>query len=225
MTNFTGVFPTPTSSGGAVTQYQVSPSLPSGLEVSTTGQIVGVPQVVSSLQVYTITASNSGGSCDETINITVLAEPPSGLTYGGGSDVTQEVTLGAQMHLAPHVSAATTAGGSNLTFTVQPPLMNGVTIDPQTGVISGEPTALLWPGNSYVVTVSSTGGHTNTTVTIAVLAVKPTKLVYPTSGFTYPSYVTGTSGDDSYAYKYTHNKEASFSLVPTHDGLFCGCLL
>jgi len=49
--------------GGAVVSYSVSPSLPSGLDLSpTTGTITGTPGTVASTAVYTVIASNAAGS-------------------------------------------------------------------------------------------------------------------------------------------------------------------
>ena len=54
---------TPTSSGGTVTSWSVSPSLPAGLSIdSSTGAISGTPSAVTSSATYTVTASNTGGS-------------------------------------------------------------------------------------------------------------------------------------------------------------------
>ena len=49
----------PTSTGGAVTSYSVSPALPAGLSLSTsTGIITGTPTAVTATASYTVTASN-----------------------------------------------------------------------------------------------------------------------------------------------------------------------
>ena len=51
----------PTSSGGAVISYSVTPSLPAGLSLSTTtGAITGTPTRVTAAAQYTVTATNSG---------------------------------------------------------------------------------------------------------------------------------------------------------------------
>ena len=52
--------------------YQVSPTLPTGLSLNgTTGAITGTPSVAASVQPYTITATNSGGSTSTVVSITV----------------------------------------------------------------------------------------------------------------------------------------------------------
>ena len=49
---------TPTANGGPVVSYSVLPSLPSGLSLdSSTGEISGTPDTVTSSAIYTITAA------------------------------------------------------------------------------------------------------------------------------------------------------------------------
>jgi subtilisin-like proprotein convertase family protein len=65
---------TPTSSGGAVVSYSVSPALPAGLTLTTsTGIISGTPTALTAASNYTITATNTGGSTDAWVNITVVS--------------------------------------------------------------------------------------------------------------------------------------------------------
>jgi len=67
----------PSSGGGAVTSYEVSPALPAGLSLSaTTGLITGTPTTVTPTSSHLLTARNSGGSTATILTITVstLAE-------------------------------------------------------------------------------------------------------------------------------------------------------
>jgi subtilisin-like proprotein convertase family protein len=65
---------TPTSSGGAVVSYSVSPALPAGLTLNTsTGIISGTPTTLTAASNYTITATNTGGFTDAWVNITVVS--------------------------------------------------------------------------------------------------------------------------------------------------------
>lgn len=67
----------PTVTGGTITSYAVTPSLPSGLSInSTSGVISGTPSSTSSSTSYTITGTGSGGSATATISITVNAALP-----------------------------------------------------------------------------------------------------------------------------------------------------
>ena len=62
------------NSGGASTNFSISPSLPSGLTFnSSNGSISGTPTQAQSQRSYTITATNSGGSSSATFTLTVVA--------------------------------------------------------------------------------------------------------------------------------------------------------
>jgi hypothetical protein len=69
------------STGGAISSYSISPSLPSGLNLNTsTGTISGTPSVASGATAYTVTASNVSGSATTTVNISVAAPVTGALT-------------------------------------------------------------------------------------------------------------------------------------------------
>jgi hypothetical protein len=62
----------PTSSGGPVVSWSVSPSLPAGLVIDRgTGVISGTPTTASPTTTYMVTATNSGGQATASIQITV----------------------------------------------------------------------------------------------------------------------------------------------------------
>jgi subtilisin-like proprotein convertase family protein len=64
----------PSSSGGAVVSYAVSPALPAGLALNTTtGIISGTPTALSTSANYTITATNTGGSTTASVSIAVVS--------------------------------------------------------------------------------------------------------------------------------------------------------
>ncbi|MGF6920249.1 DDE-type integrase/transposase/recombinase [Paraburkholderia sp. 40] len=65
---------TPSSSGGTITQYSVSPPLPAGLSLNPqTGAITGTPTAVSNATIYTITGTNAAGSTTTLVEIEVKA--------------------------------------------------------------------------------------------------------------------------------------------------------
>jgi len=66
----------PSSTGGAVASYRVSPDLPAGLTFTTgTGVISGTPTEVTASASYTVTALNAAGSTQTTLVIQVVAFP------------------------------------------------------------------------------------------------------------------------------------------------------
>ena len=63
---------TTTNTGGAVTTYSVSPTLPTGINMDSSGNISGTPSSVQSSTSYTITATNPAGTSTSIFNLTVL---------------------------------------------------------------------------------------------------------------------------------------------------------
>ena len=67
---------TPTSGGGAVTSYAVSPALPAGLTLNTsTGVISGTPTTLAASADYTVTATNTDGSTTAALKLAVVQAP------------------------------------------------------------------------------------------------------------------------------------------------------
>jgi hypothetical protein len=103
---------TPSSSGGAVTSYTLSPALPAGLSYSTTtGIINGTPTAVTATASYTVTASNTSGSTTGIITITVVPSGPliitgtiaTDMTWNGEVHVTGDVLVpkGVTLTISP----------------------------------------------------------------------------------------------------------------------------
>jgi hypothetical protein len=68
----------PSTQGGAVTSYSVTPALPAGLTLNPTkGEISGTPTVDSGTTTYTVTASNWAGSIAAPVTIAVTGPRPS----------------------------------------------------------------------------------------------------------------------------------------------------
>ena len=162
---------TPSSSGGPVTAWSVSPSLPAGLSLDTsTGEISGTPTAITSSASYTITASNTGGSDTTTVTIVVNDVAPSSISYSPNSFT---LTKGTAMTAV----TPSTSGGPVTSWSVSPSLPAGLSLDTSTGEISGTPTAIT-SSASYTITASNTGGSDTATVTIAV---SYTHLTLPTN--------------------------------------------
>ncbi len=147
--------------------------LPAGLTVNTaTGLISGTPTAAGTSTV-TVSATNSGGTGNATLTLTVAAPP------------------------APVITSATTASGAvGSAFSYQIAATNsptsyaaaglpaGLTVDTGAGLISGTPTAT----GTSTVTLSATnsGGTGNATLTLTIAAAVPVVIssVTPNSGST-----------------------------------------
>ncbi|MDP6195725.1 MAG: Ig domain-containing protein, partial [Candidatus Poseidonia sp.] len=121
---------TPTSSGGTVISWAVSPTLPAGLSFDTsTGVISGTPTAITSTATYTVTATNTGGSATTTVDITVNDEIPSSVAYSGTPfTLTKDSAMTA--------ATPTSNGGTVVSWAVSPTLPAGLSLDTSTGVIS-----------------------------------------------------------------------------------------
>jgi len=153
----------PTSSGGAVVSYAVSPALPTGLTLNTsTGIISGTPTAVAATANYTITATNTEGSTTTSLNIRVNDIAPSALTYS-----TNPATYIKDRAIT--TNTPTNSGGAVVSYSVSPALPTGFTLNTSTGIISGTPTALSAAAN-YTITATNTGGSTTAALSISVVS-------------------------------------------------------
>jgi hypothetical protein len=181
------------SVSGDVSSYSISPNLPSGLNFDTTsGVISGTPTTVSSVQIYTVTAINSGGSTSFGVSITVNAIAPNSLSYASPNVFTVGTSISS---LSPTVS------GSVLSYSISPNLPSGLNFDTTSGVISGTPTSVSSIG-IYTVTAINSGGSTSFGVSITVNAIAPNSLSYAspnvfTVGTSISSLSPSVSGDVS----------------------------
>ncbi|MGB2340999.1 MAG: putative Ig domain-containing protein, partial [Candidatus Poseidoniaceae archaeon] len=168
---------TPTASGGAVSSWSISPSLPTGLTFeSSNGTIWGTPTEVSSSTSYTVTATNPGGSGTTTITIQVNDVAPSSITYTPNSFT---LTNGTAMTTV----TPTSSGGTVTSWSVSPSLPSGLSLDSSTGAISGTPTAIT-SSVTYTITATNTGGSATAIVTIQVNMTPPSSITYNPSSHT-----------------------------------------
>jgi hypothetical protein len=159
------------SIAGNATSYSISPALPAGLSLdTTTGIISGTPSTVTATATYTVTATNSGGNTTFGIVITVNDIAPNSLLYPSPNVFTKNLIIPV---LLPTVS-----GGTTTTFTVVPDLPDGLSLNPQTGAISGIPTTIT-PTAIYTITATNSGGSTTFDIVITINDIAPSALSYP----------------------------------------------
>lgn len=165
--------PAPLLNGTGTCAFSVSPTLPADLSLNTsTGAIVGNPASVSPDTVYTITAACIGGNITANLTIGITAAPValSGLSYGVGGN-TNFSSTDPTVTLSPTIS-----GTSPITYSVSPALPTGLSLNINTGVISGTP--MTWSlSTTYTITSKNSVGSTTTTITFST---------------TTPGVVTGT---------------------------------
>ena len=177
---------TPSSSGGAVVSYSVSPSLPTGLSLNTsTGAINGTPTAVTAAGSYTVTATNSGGAATTHLTITVNDAAPSNLTYGTNpAAYTKSLTISS--------NSPSNSGGAVLSYAVVPALPAGLSMSTSTGVVTGTPTAVT-ASAPYTVTATNITGTANANLVIAVNDAPPTNLTYTAAASVYTKGTAITS--------------------------------
>ncbi len=166
---------TPSIRGGRVDSYSIEPALPPGLSIDPrTGIISGTPASTSVATIYTVKATNARGSAIGRVQIEVIDHviAPDSLRYS-----LQSAIYAAGVAILPNVPIAT--GGEITQFTVNPGLASGLSLDPQTGVISGTPVTAQ-PATQYTVTGANSAGNVQTIISIAVqLVVVPPPVVNP----------------------------------------------
>ena len=148
-----------TNSGGASTDWSISPDLPAGLSVdSNTGTISGTPTAATASTSYTVTATNATGSDTATLTIVVRGAP---------SISAIRSTVNAVKGMAIVSVTFTNSGGASTDWSISPDLPTGLSVDSNTGTISGTPTAAT-ASTSYTVTATNSAGSATAEVTIAV---------------------------------------------------------
>ncbi|EMK18088.1 putative Ig domain-containing protein [Leptospira kirschneri] len=183
-----GFAPIVPSYTGTITNCISDIPLPTGLFLGTTNcSISGSPTTTQGPTNYTITASNSFGSTNTVITITINIAPPSALNYAGSPFVfTQGATI-AIIH--PTYTGTVTACNSDI------PLPAGLILG-TTCAISGTPTTIQ-PATNYNITASNASGSISFPITITVNLAPPSALSYAGTPFTFTQGATITTATPS----------------------------
>ena len=166
--------------GGALTGCTVSPTLPTGLDVSrTTGngscQITGTPSVTRGRTTYRVTATNATGAdtTPATVAITVMAAPVVLARPNLANASAASLTAGTR---ASAILFTNNGGGGLTGCTVSPTLPTGLDVSRTTGnascQITGRPTAVR-SRTTYTVTATNATGNDTATVSITVNPALP----------------------------------------------------
>ena len=161
----------PSSINGIVEKYTIGPELPGALAFdSITGEIKGIPSILSDTTIYTITATNNFYTLSFKIKLNVVIPPPSSLIYFSPTKLIQDSTL------AP---VSPTYSGLATEFKLDKPLPLGLNFNSATGVVTGKPsvfTGLI----RYIITASNSTGSTSAPLDLEVLIAPPKNLKYNT---------------------------------------------
>lgn len=185
----------PSSTGGPVTSYSVSPVLPSGLILNpASGAISGTPVITSPATAYTVTASNITGTGTKVITITVRPALPSIIYAPSTNNYTYGSTI---VPLSP-----VNLGGVTTSYAINTALPSGLSFNTSTGVISGTPVAATATA-TYTVTATNTSGtgtanviitvNPATLIIVANTQQKPQGTANPTLTYTISGWVHGDS--------------------------------
>ena len=154
------------SSGGDVVSYTIAPAIANGLLFdATSGTISGTPTAVAPSRTYIITATNSGGTAMATVAITVNDVAPSISINPAAVTVTVDTAI-------QPITISSSGGGNVVSYSIDPTLPDGLTLNPATGTISGIPTAVA-PSRTYTITATNSGGTAMATIAITVNDVAP----------------------------------------------------
>ena len=142
---------TPSSTGGTIVSYAVTPALPAGLLLdATTGVITGTPTAETPRAAYTISGTNTEGSTTAALDITVAVSPtPAGFSSTGSMATAREY------HTATRLSdgKVLVVGG----FDGSAPVRTAELYDPATGLFTPTTGSMTTPRQNHSASLLADG--------------------------------------------------------------------
>ena len=186
------------TNGAAISNCTSTPALPTGLSVHPSSCVIsGTPTTTIASTGYTINAINSAGtSAGAVVNLTINPGVPQ-ISYTGTTG--NFGAVGVAMSVSP--TALNNNGSAITNCTVTPALPTGLSIDINTCVISGTPSASVI-ATSYAIIATNGIGASNSASVIISTAVTPPILSYAGATGTFgtigsPMSVTPTTLNDN----------------------------
>lgn len=157
----------PTNTGGVITFYSISPSLPAGLFLDVqSGRIFGTPLVEQFPSVnHIITGFNTGGEVLSSLNIEVTDIPVISINYPENLSFTSNTEIES---INPSY-----VGGKPTNYTIDKPLPSGLFLNDKTGRISGTPLTLNVLGEDFTITASNSQNTILSTLNIKIVDKPP----------------------------------------------------
>ena len=160
---------TPSFTGDGPQFWIINPSLPLGIIFDRdSGVISGTSEEVSESIRYTIIGSNAVGSTNAWIDLEVIVNSPTAISY-------LEQTLACELGKPCGISAPIHEGGTPEDWTVYPQLPNGISLFAD-GSISGTSTQL--GDSNHTISAANMAGSIETTIRIIILHETPMGLGY-----------------------------------------------
>jgi len=159
------------SNGGEIKDLQIEPALPTGISFDPiTKTLSGTPISKQASKTYTITGTNIAGSMSKQFTIDVVDAPNLTMTP---KDSTSYSTSGKEkLALGETISGYQVSNSSDAVdqWSISPELPYGLSLDSNTGEISGSPQGTLESDVTYTITGTNPGGTSSFEYRLQVVA-------------------------------------------------------